>query len=113
MKLWTWLKSLSWVAAIGTVLVAVAFAMAGLKAGRNKRNQLNAEKQVESLAHDQTRAGIEAAAKHQKKADKAKKKVAAAHKTMESNLEEMGKANEDIDSIADRFNSKRVRRSSG
>ncbi len=110
MKAWTWIKSLGWLVALGTILTAVVFAMAGLKSAREQGRVADGEARIEKLKFDKTMKGINNAAKLQVKVDKGKQKVIDADKKMEEALEKLGDGNESMDVIADRFNSKRVRR---
>ena len=106
----TWIKSLGWLVALGTILTAIVFAMAGLKSGRQQRKVDDGEVLIERLKYDKTMKGIKVAEKLQVKVDASKKKVLAADKKMEDALESLGEGNASMDVIADRFNSKRVRR---
>ncbi len=106
----TWIKSLGWLVALGTILTAVLFAMAGLKSGREQRKVNDGEARIEKLKYDKTMKGINNAKKLQVKVDASKQKVLDADEKMEKALETLGEGNASMDVIADRFNSKRVRR---
>lgn len=102
-----------WLITAGACLSAVLLVLAGARAGRQQRRADKAEKQVESLHHDRTKAGIEKAAKLQKTAAVNKERAAATRQRMESQLEKIGETNPELDAIADRFNSRRLRKPAG
>ena len=112
MKLWTWIKSLSWLVIAGAIITAVLMVLGGAKAGRSQRRADRAEKQIEAIAHDRTKKGIEKAAKLQKQKDTHLNKAAAARQRMEMQLEKISEDDEMAD-IADRFNKRRVRVNTG
>ena len=107
MKLWTWIKSLSWIVIAGAILSAVLFVLGGAKAGRSQRRADRAENKIETLAHDKTKAGIEKAAKLQLQKVTHLEKAADARQRMKEQLEKIGEDDEMAD-VADRFN-KRLR----
>jgi hypothetical protein len=107
-KLWTWFKSLSWIAIAGAILTAVLMVMGGAKAGRQQRRADRAESKIESMAHDKTKKGIEKAAKLQKQKDSHLEKAAATRQRMEAQLEKLSEDDEMAD-IADRFNKRKLR----
>jgi uncharacterized membrane protein YcjF (UPF0283 family) len=109
MKIWTWLKSLSWIVIVGAIITAILMVLGGAKAGRLQRRADHAEKQIEALAHDQTKQGIKKAAKFQKQKDKHKENAAATRLRTEARLEKLGEDDELAD-IAERFNNRRVRK---
>ena len=112
MKLWSWIKSLGSVAILGAIGVAIAMVLNGASAGRQRRRADDAEKRAEALANDRTKKGIEAAAELQKAAAKDKKKAAATRENMEAQLEKLSEDDELAD-IADRFNKRKLRDSTG
>ena len=97
----------------GAIVSAVLMVLGGAKAGRQQRRANDAEKQVEMLAHDRTKEGIVKAAKLQKAADKHKEKAATTRLRTEARLEEIGAKDETLADIADRFNKRKLRDSSG
>lgn len=109
MKVWTWLKSLSWIVIAGGILTAVLMVLGGAKAGRLQRRATKAEDQVTAMAHDKTKKGIAKAAKLQKAADKHKEKATATRQRTEARLEELGEKDETLADIADRFNKRKLR----
>jgi biopolymer transport protein ExbB/TolQ len=109
MKIWTWIKSLSWIAIAGAIVTAVLMVLGGAKVGRQERRAERAEKQFESMAHDRTKKGIDKAAKLQKAAVKHKEKAAATRQRTEARLQELGDKDETMADIADRFNKRKLR----
>jgi len=109
--MWTRFKALGWVITIGTILTAVLFALAG---ARSIKKSNNAKRKVDKAIELQN-TGISKHITESKKllssASKDKLVAAAAQKTMEQQLEKLGESNADIDAIADRFNSRRLRKS--
>lgn len=103
MKLWTWIKSLGWIAIAGAIITAVLMVLGSAKAGRSQRRADRAEKQVEALANDRTKLGIERAAKLQKQKDKHLENAAATRLRTQARLEKISEDDEMAD-IADRFN---------
>ncbi len=107
MKVLAWIKSLSWVALVGMIGVAIMMVTraysagkleAKVDAGETKINQLN-----KGTAND-----IQAAAVLQTSIDKKKVKARETRKKSEASLERIGQ-NETMADIAKRFNGKRVR----
>jgi hypothetical protein len=107
------IKSLGWVAIAGACLTAILMVLGGAKATRKEKAAKNLEKQIESMAHDKTKKGIEKAAKLQKKADTHKDKAVAARQRTEARLESIGGKDETMADIAKRFNGRRVRKQPG
>ncbi len=106
-----WFKSLGWVKTLGIVLGAILLAMA---AGQAANRKASARKKEEK-AQDKLNSGISSEIHKGKmlvdSANKDKDKAVAARVKMVQQLEKLGEANEDMDSIADSFNSRRLRRS--
>jgi hypothetical protein len=113
MKIWTWIKSLSWIAIAGAIVTAILMVLGGAKVGRQDRRADRAERQVEAMAHDKTKKGIEKAAKLQKAVVKHKEKAAATRQRTEARLKELGEKDETLADIADRFNKRKLRDSTG
>lgn len=94
-------------------MVAVAIILA-LQSGKVTRLQNRAKKKDER-AIDKKNSGISTYIHQGKKlaesAQRDKDKAVEVHERMEDNLASMGKNSESIDDIANRFNSKRVRKS--
>ncbi len=108
--MWSKFKALPWIATAGMVLVAIVLA---LQSGKVIRLQKRAEKKDER-AIDKKNSGISTyilqGRKLAESAQLDKDKAVKVHERMEDNLALMGKNSETIDDIADRFNSKRVRK---
>ena len=109
MKIWTWIKSLSWIAIAGAIVTAVLMVLGGAKATRKERTAKHLEKQIETMAHDKTKKGIATAAKKQRKKDALLESAAATRQRTEARLEKIGGQDETMADIAARFNGKRVR----
>ena len=107
----TWLKGQQWFVTLGLVLGAILLALAGARSVKqNNRAQKNEDAAVD-LMNSGIASDIAKAEKMSKKAEKNKVAAAKAKLSIHAQLEKLGEANEDIDDIAARFNSRRVRRS--
>ncbi len=106
-----WLKSFGWVKTLGLVLGAVLLAMAAGQAA----SKMKSARKKEATAQDKLSSGVSSEIHKGKvlvdSANKDKDKAVAARERMEAQLEKLGEASEDMDSIADRFNSRRLRKS--
>lgn len=104
----TWLKSKF--VTIGLVLGAILLALAG---ARSVKRTASAERKM-SKATDLMSTGVvrdvKKAQKFIRAADTDKLVALEAQVTVQKQLEKLSEANSDIDSIADAFNSRRVRR---
>lgn len=109
MRIWTWVKSLSWVVIAGAIVTAIMMVLGTAKIGRQERRAERAEKKIEAIAHDKTKKGIQKAAKLQKTAVKHKEKAAATRQRTEARLQELGDKDETMADIADRFNKRKLR----
>ena len=102
-----WLKQ--WGKTLGLVLGAIVLALA---AGRAASLKSSARRKEDAATH-KLNSGISkelaAGKKLTESANKDKDKAVIAHAKMQAQLEKLGEANEDLDTIADRFNSRRVR----
>ncbi len=104
-------KALGWVVTIGTVLGAILFALAG---ARSIKKSSSAKRKVDKAIELQNTGIASQIAKSKKllnSAGKDKLVATEAQRKMEQQLEKLGESNEDIDAIADRFNSRRLRKS--
>jgi len=103
-------KSFGWVKAIGLAITAVLLALA---AARASNLRINAERK-EDRATDMLNSGISKEIQKGKKLTESaqvdKDKAVDARAKVEAQLDKLGKANEDLDDIADRFNSRRLRK---
>ena len=101
---------MKWLTTAGMILTAVLLALAGAKAAKKK----SSANKKEQLANDLMNSGISKEIAKGKKllesANNDKDAGAAADAKVKAQLEKLSEANADIDSIADRFNSKRVRK---
>jgi hypothetical protein len=109
--MWDKLKSMQWVATLAAVASAIVLGFAAAKSV-NKRNSAQRK---ETRAVDMMNSGIGREIHKGKKlleaANKDKDAAVAADVSMENQLEKMGAANESLDAIAHRFNSRRLRKS--
>jgi len=112
-KALAWIKSLSWVAIAGAIVTAILMVLGGAKATRAQRRADKAEKKIESIAHDRTKKGIEQAAKLQKQKEAHLETAAATRQRTEARLKELGEKDETMADIADRFNKRKLRDSTG
>jgi hypothetical protein len=110
---WDRIKSFGWI----TILVSIATAMVLGFAAAKSVNKKASGKRKEARAVDMMNTGISSKIHKGKKlleaANKDKDAAIAADVAMENQLEKMGAANESLDAIADRFNSRRLRESTG
>ena len=108
--MWAKLKAMGWVTAFASVATAIVL---GLAAARSV-NKKNAGRRKEARAIDMMNSGIGREINKGKKlleaANKDKDAAIRADVQMENQLEKMGAANESLDAIADRFNSRRLRK---
>lgn len=105
-------KSFGWVKTLGLVLGAIALAMAAGQAANRTAAGKRKEQQAEELLNTGISKHLQQGKKLMNAAHKDKDKAVHARKKMEQQLEKLGEANEDMDSIADRFNSRRLRKHS-
>lgn len=109
--MWAKFKALPWLVTLAAVLTA---AVLGAAAARSI-NKTNSGKRKEARAVDMMNSGIGREIHKGKKlleaANKDKDAAIAADVKMENQLEKMGAANESLDAIAHRFNSRRLRKS--
>jgi hypothetical protein len=109
--MWERIKSFGWVTTLATIGTAIVL---GFVAARSANKKATA-KRKETRAVDMMNSGIGREIHKGKKlmeaANKDKDAAVAADVAMENQLEKMGAANESLDAIADRFNSRRLRKS--
>ena len=109
--MWAKIKAMGWVVALASVGTAIVLGLAAAKSVNKK----NSAKRKETRAVDMMNSGIGRQIHNGKKlleaANKDKDAAIRADVTMENQLEKMGAANESLDAIADRFNSRRLRKS--
>ena len=104
-----WLKKQRWIVTLGLVLSAILMALAGAKAVKKHAKGVKKEQVATDLMNSGISKKIQKGKKMLESANKDKDAGVAANERMEAELENMGKANENIDAFADRFNSKRLR----
>lgn len=109
--MWAKIKAMGWFVALASVATAIVLGFAAAKSVNKK----NSAKRKETRAVDMMNSGIGREIHNGKKlleaANKDKDAAIRADVTMENQLEKMGAANESLDAIADRFNSRRLRKS--
>jgi len=103
----TWLKSQRWIVTLGIVLSAILLALAGAKAAKKHASGVKKEQLATDLMNSGISTKIHKGRKLLESANKDKDAGVAALEKMEDHLNNMGDANEDIDALADRFNSRR------
>lgn len=106
----TWLKNLRWIRTAGIVLSAILLALAGQRVLKKKASARKKEDIGTNMMNSGISKDILAGRKMIEAADKDKDKAIAAEKVMEAQLEKIGKGNESIADIADRFNKRKLRR---
>ncbi len=108
--MWAKIKALPWIATAGMVAVAIVLALQSGKVIRLQRRAERKSKHGISLKNTEISTRILQGKKLVESAEKDKDKIIKVKENMEANLALMGKNSETIDDIADRFNSKRVRK---
>lgn len=108
-----WLKKQRWIVTLGMVLSAILLALAGAKAVKKRASADKKEQLATDLLNSGASKQIEKGKKLLESANKDKDAGVAADKRMEAELEKLGETNPNIDALADRFNSKRLRKRSG
>jgi hypothetical protein len=111
--MWARIKAAGWVVTLGAVLSAIVLGLAAAKSV----NKQSSAKRKEAQAVGKMNSGISSEIHKGKRlleaANKDKDAAVAADVKMENQLEKMGAANESLDAIAHRFNSRRLRKSAG
>jgi len=109
--MWDRIKSFGWITTLASIATAIVLGFAAAKSVNKKASS----KRKEARAVDMMNSGISREIHNGKKmmeaANRDKDAALAADVRMESQLEKMGAANESLDAIADRFNSRRLRES--
>ena len=109
--LWQTIKSWPWVRTIGFVVAGALVAFAAERARKVKQRANRTEDKAAELLTTESSKAIQRGKDLVEKAQKDKDKAVEIRKAAEERLARMGEENETLDSIADRFNSKRVRKS--
>jgi hypothetical protein len=107
MKIWTWLKGLSWVAIGGAILTAALMILGARRSGKLEADVAHDEAEVERLQKGSA-VDLNEAAKLQRGITAKKVKAREIRKKSEARLERIGE-DEAMADIAARFNGKRVR----
>ncbi len=107
MKIWVWLKSLSWVAIVGAIAAATMMVIRAFQASKMEAIVTSQEERIQDLSQG-TIDDIKEAAALQKANIVRKRKAREIRKKSEANLERIGQ-DETMADIAERFNNKRVR----
>lgn len=107
MKIWVWLKSLSWIVIGGLAFAAISMVMRAFAAGKLEAEVAQGEEEIKKL-NAGTVDDIKAATKKQGKIDVKKVQAREVRKKSEASLERIGQ-HETMADIALRFNGKRVR----
>ena len=108
--MWARIKSLGWVVALGAILSAVVLGLASAKSVNRKASSKRKETRAVEMMNSGIGREIHKGKKMLEAANKDKDAAIAADVQMENQLEKMGAANESLDAIADRFNSRRLRK---
>ena len=104
------LKALGWVKAVGLAISAALLGLAVAKASNKKESARKKEDRATDMLNSGISKEIAKGKKLMESAQKDKDKGVAAHDAAEKQLDKLGQDNEDMDSIADRFNSRRLRK---
>jgi hypothetical protein len=107
MKLWTWIKSLSWIAIGGAIVTAIMMILGAKRSGKMEAEVAHDEERIKTLQKG-TAADIQKAKTLQQGIDAKKIKAREVRKKTEKRLERIGE-DESMADIAARFNGKRVR----
>ena len=105
----TWLKSLPWIVTLGAIGAAILFVMNGRKASKLLARAKTAEDQADILINSNISKQIDKGHKLTEKANVHKDNALKAKERMHDRLEQLGNADENISTVASRFNSGRVR----
>lgn len=108
-RFWAWIKSIGWLTTLGTAVVAVLFVLAGAKARKLERRAAKAEDRAQVILQDHTKVNLDKAKKLQDAAAGDKVAATQVKQKMREQLDKLGDSDENIDDIADRFNSRRKR----
>jgi len=101
---------MNWLKTLGLVFTAILLALAGAKAAKKKASADSKEQRANELMNSGISKEIAKGKKLLESANKDKDAGVVAHTNMEAQLEKLGEANDDIDALATRFNSKRLRK---
>ena len=111
--MWAKIKSAGWFITATTVLLAVGMALAGARSTKLKKRAKRNKATAVDLMNAKTSGEIAKGRKLRDSADRDLDVAVEADKLMEQRLEQWSDHDADLDAIADRFNSRRVRRAAG
>ena len=100
----------SWIHFLGLAVSALFMAFAATRATSSMRRARQMEQKAEGLLHSDVSRNIAKGKRLTEKANQAKDKAIEARMRVEGQLDKLGEKDEELDAIADRFNSRRVRK---
>ena len=107
---WTKFKALPFVRVAVLILLGIGGALLAAEASRKVASAKKKDERVVDMKNSMISGELIEAEKLADSADQDKKDAQAIREKMKVNLEKMGQANENIDDIAHRFNSRRMRK---
>lgn len=111
--MWDRIKSFGWFTVLASVATAMVLGFAAAKSVNKKASSKRKEQRAVDMMNSGIGREIHKGKKLLEAANRDKDAAVAADVQMENQLEKMGAANESLDAIADRFNSRRLRKSTG
>ena len=99
-----------WVKALGLAITAMLLGLAAAKASQKKESARKKEDRATNMLNSGISKEIAKGKKLMESAQLDKDKAIVARDNAEHQLEKLGKANEDLDDIAHRFNSRKLRK---
>lgn len=111
--MWAKIKSAGWFITLTTIVIAVAMALAGAKSTKRKKRAARNKARATDLMNSQVSSEIAKGKKLRESADLDLDVAVAADKKMAERLQQWSEHDADLDAIADRFNSRRLRKSAG
>lgn len=111
--MWARIKAFGWVTALASVAAAIVLGLAAAKSVNRKASAKRKEDRAAVMINSGIGREIHNGKKLLEAANRDKDAAIAADVKMENQLDKMGAANESLDAIADRFNSRRLRKSAG
>jgi len=108
--MWAKIKSAGWFITLTTIVLAIGMALAGARSTKAKKRAAKNIDKAAALMTSKTSAEIAKGKKLREAADRDLDAGVAADKLMEERLKQWSEHDADLDAIADRFNSRRVRK---
>lgn len=108
--MWAKIKSAGWFITATTILLAVGMALAGARSTKLKKRAKRNKAKAVDLMNGKTSAEIAKGKRMRDAADADLDVALDADKLMEARLEKWSQHDADLDAIADRFNSRRLRK---